>query len=459
MGRLWYWVLAVCVVMQGGAALAETTEERIQKLEKAIEELQKHEAVEREVVGQPPGVAPGEAKNIQQLGQEGQGAERKYGSIMQGSGKLIYARPFVAQPKAIVGGYTDVEYFNRKRDGNPATIDTHRFVPFIYADVSEHVKFAAELEIEHGGRSTVPDKGMEIGVEFMTVDYLITDPLNLRGGLILMPLGKFNLLHDAPLRDLTERPLVDQFIIPAALRQTGAGFYGTVYPTRRSKLDYEIYAVSGFTGFTGTTSPINGEKGVRSARQGGVDDNNAGKAVVGRVAFSPILGIEVGGSGFHGSYDPSQGRKLSIYAVDWTLVRGPFELIGEAAWAHAEDNNLTLAGTPSGLPDRMWGYYVQLNYHFLPQWLTNLAPSHFRQEVSTFTAVARWEETDLFQGRDGNFTNAREFQRLTLGLNFRPTEDTVLKFDYQYSPKAIVNHGGSRPGHDQAIVASVATYF
>ena len=30
--------------------------------------------------------------------------------------------------------------------------DQQRFVPFIYADITEHVKFASEIEIEHGIR-------------------------------------------------------------------------------------------------------------------------------------------------------------------------------------------------------------------------------------------------------------------------------------------------------------------
>ena len=49
---------------------------------------------------------------------------------MEGSGKLIYARPFVASPKAILGGYYDFEYINRENDGDPSTFDAHRLVPF-----------------------------------------------------------------------------------------------------------------------------------------------------------------------------------------------------------------------------------------------------------------------------------------------------------------------------------------
>lgn len=377
---------------------------------------------------------------------------KKYDSAMQGSGGLIYARPFVSAPKAIVGGYMDIEYINRARSANPSFFDQHRLVPFIYGDVSEHVKFAAEIEFEHGE---------ELSVEFATIDYLINDAFNLRGGIVLLPVGKFNLLHDSPLRDLTERPLVDQRIIPSTFHQPGVGFYGTVYPSQLSQLNYEFYVTSGFTNAFGgqgnpdNTSNITATNGFRSARTSNTEfDNNNGKAVTGRVAFSPILGVEIGGSGHFGAYDPGSTRPASIVAVDWTFQRGQWELIGESAWGYARDNNLDVDGTPNGNPRRMQGYYIQMNYHFLPQWLTKLAPTHFRQDISTFTAVVRWEE--LHMAQDLAQPNVGDRQRLTLGLNFRPTEDTVFKTDFQYSPEEV---RGNQRIHDTAFLASIATYF
>jgi len=189
-------------------------------------------------------------------------------------------------------------------------------------------------------------------------------------------------------------------------------------------------------------------------------DNNNGKAVVGRVAFSPMLGIEVGGSGYFGSYDPASKRPLSIGAVDWTLQRGPFELIGEAAWTYARDNHRNLdgtfafdtsAGVPAGtlLPRRSDGYYVQGNYHFMPQVLRRWAPAHFT-EASTFTAVVRWE-----QANTNSELAATARERLTLGLNFRPVEDTVFKVDYQFN----FEDGRNNRIRNDGLVLSVATYF
>src|SRR5437899_9362222 len=356
-------------------------EERIKRLEKLVEELTEHEARE--------------AKEGKEKEKEMKTGEKPLGFGSTGSGKLIYAKPFVSSPRTTVGGYMDLQcrLFSSSKStgiGQPSTgagsssFDQQRFVPFFYSDITDRLKVAAELEIEHGIRSKSNEgSGTEVSLEFATIDYLIHEKLNFRAGIILLPVGKFNLLHDSPLNDFSDRPLVATAIIPSTLSETGAGFYGTFYPTRLSKLDYELYATQGFNGYDGITPLITAAKGLRDARQrvstaeDGLDNNN-GKAAVGRVAFSPILGVEVGGSGYYGSYDPASKRPLAIWAADWTFQRGPFELIGEAAWVYARDNSKDLNGTPfvdptspAGhlLPQRMDGYYVQGNYHFMPQFL------------------------------------------------------------------------------------------
>src|SRR2546426_1283333 len=441
-------------------------EERIKKLEKIVEDLKKHEAEEAKTKEKKEGEQP--------LG---------FGS--SGSGKLIYAKPFLSSPRTTVGGYMDLQYrlFNSSKStgiGQPSTgngsssFDQQRFVPFFYSDITDRLKVAAELEIEHGVRSKSNEgSGIEVSLEFATIDYLVHEKLNFRAGIILLPVGKFNLLHDSPLNDFSVRPLVATALIPSTLSETGAGFYGTFYPTRLSKLDYELYATQGFNGYRtvgGIPTPvITAGAGLRDARQrvstaeDGLDNNN-GKAAVGRVVFSPILGIEVGGSGYFGTYDPASKRPLAIWAADWTFQRGPFELIGEAAWVYARDNNRNLDGTfacenpptfscaaPGSrpLPRRMDGYYVQGNYHFLPQFLRRWAPSFFT-EASTFTAVVRWDQINT----NSEFSDTKK-ERLTFGINFRPVEDTVFKVDYQFN----FEDGKNNFIRNDGLVLSVATYF
>jgi len=388
-----------------------------------------------------------------------------------GSGKLIYAKPFLTAPKAIVGGYAEVQFnaLSGPNLDNPNrnSFNQVRMIPFIYADITDRVKFATEIEFERGGPQNNQGDG-EVKLEFAQLDYLVNEAINIRAGMILVPIGKFNLLHDTPLNDLVDRPIVSRLIIPSTWSETGAGFYGTLYPTLMSKVDYELYVINGLQG--GAKSPgtdnVTDTGGLRAVRGSAARDPNDNKSVVGRIAFSPMLGIEVAGSGHYGLWNNigaggvnNASDYIGIYALDWTLQRGPFEVIGEAAWSRITRTAGSVVATgPAG----MQGYYIQGNYHFMPEFLKKLASSHFT-DASTFTATVRWEQVDTdTDDRTRTLTggNARELERLTLGLNFRPIEDTVFKFNWQFNSQTGTPVVNTTPGlHGNGFLFSAATYF
>ncbi|TKB75842.1 MAG: hypothetical protein E8D45_07160 [Nitrospira sp.] len=437
-------------------ALAENmTPEDIKKLvdEAVNKKMQEHErregATERREAAPPTGPQyPVPTGPITEIAKERPGEEKvPLGFSSTGSGKLVYAKPFLSAPKATVGGYTDAMFTslttpnldNRSRQ----SFNNFRMVPFIYADITDRVKFATELEFERGGPNAPITADGGINLEFAQIDYLVNETVNLRAGIILMPVGKFNLLHDSPLNDLVDRPMVSRMVIPSTWFDSGAGIYGTLYPTRLSKLDYELYVVNGLSTAGG---PINDSNGLRNAKGSISRDRDDSKSIVGRVAVSPMLGLEVAGSFHHGLFKkketaPVTGANgyIDLFALDWTLQKGPFEFIGESAWARISNNavnNISSTGDIIGPgPAGMQGYYLQGNYHFMPEWLKKVAPSHF-SDASTFTAVIRWESVDTdTDDRTLALTsgNRGELQRLTLGLNFRPIEDTVFKFDWQFN--------------------------
>jgi hypothetical protein len=492
-------LLAMPLLAMPAMAEDKALEDRVKQLEETIKEFKEHEKRERE--GVPPSVVRPEIVRPEAAATEsGMGALPEVGKDTRrekqaplsfgsaGSGRLVYAKPFVASPKAIVGGYMDIQYRSHRNSvletggfgstGTTNGFDQQRFVPFIFADVTEHVKFASELEIEHGIRG----KGAnEISLEFAHIDYLVNEPFNLRAGILLIPIGKFNLLHDSPLNDLTDRPLVSQFVIPSTMAETGAGFYGTFYPGRTGKLDYEFYVSTGPCGYKPDGTPnVSESSGTKNSRQrkcesdDGFDINN-GKAVSGRLAYSPFLGFEVAGSGYHGNASQTSYNPLSIMAVDWTLQRGPFELIGESAWAYARNNSRAIPGYSAGAipgpgnlltgigtfnpaatpPQRLHGYYIQGNYHFMPAFLAALSPKRFGPG-STFTAVVRYDRVNL--NMDNRGENQGLLQQISFGLNYRPVEDAVFKISYQYIPESF-NPNSNMRIHDSAVVVSAATYF
>jgi len=402
-------------------------------------------------------------KQVQRFGDSFTG-----GSGLQG-GRTIYAKPFVKAPKTIVGGYIDftlTDCAGAARDcGGGLEFDQERFVPFFYSQVTDRISVAAEVEIEHGGPQSNQGDG-DVKIEFATMDYRIDDWLNLRGGILLIPMGRFNLIHDSPLNDLPLRPMVSRLIIPSTFAESGLGIYGTFYPTRLAKVDYEFYITQGFDGDdTSTSDTVAGSgvvsrttssvftagNGLRSIRGSFKTDNNDNKAIVARIAVSPLLGVEVAGSLHHGTWDDGDNNYLTIMAIDGNLQRGPFEIQGEAAWVSIEGGDpLASSGLP---PATMDGFYVQGNYHFMPQFLKKLAPTHF-SDGSTFTAIVRYGEADTNADIS---TNTNDLKRVTFGINFRPVEDSVLKFSYTINDEAISDSKSRDMNNGWQF--SAATYF
>ncbi|HEX9779958.1 MAG TPA: porin [bacterium] len=424
------------------AATVEELERQVEAQGKLISELQRQvHALHQTRGAQPEGAAAADESAPSTWPERAQEFSRQGASPALGG---VGTKPFLVDfgKRAYLGGYADLEY--KDSESGNAAFRQHRLIPFIYADVSERVKFATEIEFEYGGPDNNASDG-EVKVEFATIDYLLTEAANLRAGIVLSPLGKLNAVHDSPLQDLTERPLVNQFIIPTTLSEAGAGLFGSFAPTDLSQVSYEAYLVNGFSGLTGESAAnvmISRASGLRSARGSQKSDLNDEPALVGRVAVSPFLGLEVGGSTHIGAYDTRGDNMLGIYVLDATWQHGPFELLAEGAYAAIEKNALA---DSLGVPDDLYGYYVQGNYHFMPQALRSWAPKVFTDE-SIFTLVNRWDWVNL----DGNRT-----QRYTLGLNFRPREETVLKTDFQFNEES----GLLDSIDDNAFLVSVATYF
>jgi hypothetical protein len=417
--------------------------QEMEKLKKRVEELEKRLAAPQEP-------EPGKPQDLPRVAQEK--AKRDAGEV--------YSKPFLARfgRNVYLGGYIDLEYFSTE-DSNGDTFDQHRLVPFIYADVSDHIKVAAEIEIEHGN-------GTELGIEFAHVDYWLHPLINFRAGIILDPLGRYNLVHDAPYQDLTTRPLVVETIVGTVLREPGVGFFGSI-DADPWEFDYEIYLTNGFKGLskTGTLTGepvINRTNGLRGARPHGTQlgtsayrDFNDNKAVVGRFSASPFLGLEVGVSAHTGKYDESGDNRLTVTALDGTVNLGgvlrqlgatgefwsAFEVVGEAARADIERD--AFAKTV-GVPDDFTGGFLETRFHFMPEFLRKVIPG--ASDESTFTLTYRWDAVDL----DGS-----DRTQNVVGLNFRPREDTVFKVEYLFrSEEGIL----SEVDNDQ-FVASVATYF
>jgi hypothetical protein len=91
---------------------------------------------------------------------------------------------------------------------------------------TDRILFNTEIEFEHGST----EENGSVSVEFATLDFLIRDEVNARGGLVLLPVGFLNEIHEPPFYYGTHRPDVEEVILPTTWREVGAG---TVRQDRR----------------------------------------------------------------------------------------------------------------------------------------------------------------------------------------------------------------------------------
>ncbi|MDA0745283.1 MAG: hypothetical protein O2954_02120 [bacterium] len=347
----------------------------------------------------------------------------------------IYDKPYIRRVGngTAIGGYIDHEF--EWAEGKNSTFDQHRFIPFIYAAITDRLHVSAEIEFEHGGLiSGGGGTDGEIKLEYAVMDFSLHEAFAFRGGVILSPLGVFNLLHDSPLNDLTERPTVSRQLIPSTLSESGMGFFGTFYPSDLSVATYEIYLVNGFNDGVIDGS---GRLRIRGGRGSQKQDNNNNKALVGRFGISPRLGLNLGASLHTGAYDNAGDHRLTILATDAKFTRGPFEIQGEYARAFANH------ATGATAAETQQGAYAQTNLHFGHDALL---------KGSIFTGVARWDWVDYDTDQTGDSETG-----LTLGLNFRPVEDAVFKLDYNFT--WATPSGGTRGPASGRFFFSVSTYF
>jgi hypothetical protein len=361
--------------------------------------------------------------------------------------------------KSTLGGYGEFAF--SKYPGRDSAFEARRFVMFLFSPITDHISLATEIEWENGGTPVKRDGQLSLGevlLEFTVVDVKLWEFLTLRGGVLLMPLGRLNVNHDAPSLELTDRPLMHQYIIPTTWWEMGAGLTGRV-SAGPLLFSYELYAVNGLN------SNIADGAGLRNARGSVIEDNNSDKAITGRLSgyyYRPrgrfIPSLEVGLSGYSGEYDRRHHR-VNIVAADWLVRNAYFELAGEYArvFIDAGFDDDYLLSSRRAVPTDMQGFYIEargrlpLRLFFpglraLPRWLGE----------ASLALVLRYEEVDT----DMSVVNENDRRRLSLGLNLRLSSAFVFKNELQFTTN---DAGGVRreisQDPDLGYVSSVAFLF
>lgn len=399
-----------------GTSIAQSAkdEDRIQELEKKIEELrgqltvlatevEKLRSGEEEVVvledtqRQSLGLGPSAATVY----------TKKQGVSIAGYGEMVY------------------EDFDHEEDnGTPSEeidqLDFLRAVVYFGYRFNDRFLFNSEIEIEHANT----DHGGEVSVEFAHVDYLMNDYLSLRGGMVLVPMGLINEFHEPTIFLGARRPETEQFIIPSTWRENGFGFFG-----RHGIIDYRAYLMNGLN-----AGGFNAEEGLHEGRQEGAEAKIKTPAFSGRIDVRPSQGVMFGGSFYAGNsrifepeVDPDIKSTTIIAEAHAEYNRNGLNL--RALYARASLDNVAELNTALGLEgeesigESMFGGYIQAGYDFLAG----------NPKGMGLTPYVRFEKVNTQNDVPAGFLVDPASDRTiwTFGLEYRPIFNIVVKADYQ----------------------------
>lgn len=325
-----------------------------------------------------------------------------------------------------IGGYGEANL--RTVVGNKGNdndiFDFLRLVLYVGYKFNDWIVFNSETEFEH---ASTGEKG-EVSVEFANLDFLLHEMANARFGLVLVPMGFINEVHEPPFFFGNVRPPVETVLLPSTWRANGFGFFGELLPG----LTYRTYGITSLdaAGFRSS--------GIRGGRQSGSLERAEDFSWVGRLDYAFLPSSFVGVSAYIG--DQGQGRlygpttQQQEVGVLTQIYEGHVQLRAHGLQFRALgtvtllDNATRLSLDPTinqPIGNRMLGYYAEIGYDILPL----LLPGTTHYLAPWF----RYSHTDTQQGVPSGVVADNRHNRdyFEAGLQYKPIPQVVVKLDYR----------------------------
>ncbi len=402
-------VLALTTVLTAGSAFAQSDLEVIKQKIKILEE-QNQQLID-EIADLKQQVA------IPEL------AQKQFAGMGYAASKVYFS------PKGLsIGGYGEIIYQNWEKSSKKDMTDTYRFIPYIGYKFTDNIVLNSEIEFEHTD---------EVKVEFLYIDFLFNKYFNIRVGNQLIPLGVTNLLHEPIFFNSVNRPEVETKVIPSTWNENGIMLFSTA-----DKFTYYVGIVNGFY-YNAKGKGFSADSWVKGGKQGGGKAYAEDLAFVGRFDFKGIDGLTAGFSAYRGNSGQgdtdANGNKIdgtvSMYDVHLVYSWKGFEVKGLYVKGFLSDADKISTALGDTIGKEVYGYYLNLAYDILP----------FIDKNTNFglPVFVRYERFNTQEKVANGFTadKANDKTVWTIGFNFKPHPNIVLKADYQFRD----NEAGDEP--------------
>jgi hypothetical protein len=341
----------------------------------------------------------------------------------------VYNRPFLQVGKVPVslGGYVEANssYFQTDGITEGLTFQLPRLTIFVASSIKNRIKFLSEIELEEGGR--------EINIEFASMDIQLHPLLNLRGGVIMNPIGSFNQNHDGPKWEFISRPISATTIIPSTWSNVGFGLFGK-YARNNLVWAYEFYLTNGFDDKIISNSQNKTWLAASKLNSERFEESfNGVPLVTAKTAFRHRKIGEIGFSWMGGVYNKFQEdgleldsrRRVDLFAIDFNTTIPKINTYINAEWVWASVNVPESYTQQYG--NKQQGGFIDIVQPIIRRTM-------FGWENSTINLVFRTEYADYnvgtFTETGGNIYD--HIFAIVPGISFRPSPQTVIRANYRY---------------------------
>ena len=366
----------------------------------------------------------------------------------------LYNRPFLQLGKlpVAIGGYAEANYQYLQENGitEGHQFQMRRVSIFVSSTIGNRIKFLSEIEFEDGAK--------EIAIEFASIDFEFNPLLNLRGGIVLNPIGAFNQNHDGPKWEFVDRPIAATQMLPATFSNAGFGLYGKKYNNDWA-FAYEVYLTNGFNdriinnSENKTFLPATKEDPERFE-----ESFNGSPLLTSKIALRNNKVGELGISYMGGVYNKYEDdgltldvkRKVSVFALDFNTHIPNIKTAINAEWAWVHVN----------VPDtytEQFGEKQQGGYIDIVQPILQKPMFGFKDAVLNVALRAEYVDWNKGKFRSTGGNIADDVFSIVPAISWRPGAQTVIRFNYRYNwQKDIL---GNPPSKLAGFQVGFATYF
>jgi len=366
---------------------------------------------------------------------------------------IAASKIYFTDSKFAISGYGESNYINYRGAKNLESEDLElymtnmqRFVAYAAYKPKEWLVLYAEIFAEYMNDGT-NERHFEFQPEIFA-DFLLSEKFNIRIGTHQAQIGYINNSDEPVMFFSVNRPEVERIIIPSTWIDFGVMAYG--------KINQNIkWSASMYQGLD--PNNLRGSTWIRRGRADALRFNFEGYTLNGSLKYTGIKNTEFAFTGLFSNIKAnnisSKTHLISPYIrynnKNWTFMalgavgatdntQGLFEI--------TKNNSVNNVGQVLG--KNVYGYYTEIGYDILPMLKINKRKKKGKEDNFLFKAdemklpiFVRYERLNThasvdFDLRNESFSQS-DLTAVTVGTNFNPRKNVVLKANYQFRNNAI----------------------